>query len=223
MTRQVRCAFVPVLHHKHLTRRTQNPTHRKSCHVIVTSLQHAQCTMRMRSSLSLSSVHSFDTHVMLYMFRVYAPENPSTTTHTREQNRLTSEQSATIIKAFAKLPKDFELIVYPTLITVITDNAAAEQVVARDFDLTVITAVCGVATETRRTCGRNDYYILRWQLCECVFFVLKTFAITSSISHADTRRVPKIQAGTETEGRFRTACRWRRCASKEIVIHRAES
>lgn len=57
--------------------------------------------------------------------------------HARAQNRLTSEQSATIVKALAKLPKDFEMIVYPTLITVITDNAAARLVVGREFDVTV--------------------------------------------------------------------------------------
>lgn len=62
--------------------------------------------------------------------------NQQTHTHTK-QNRLTSEQSSKIIKALAKLPKDFELIVHPMLLTVITDNATARQVIGRDFDVSV--------------------------------------------------------------------------------------
>lgn len=54
----------------------------------------------------------------------------------RIQNRITSEQSA-IVKSFSKLPKYFELGIYPTLVIIVTDNEAAKAVVGRDFDVTV--------------------------------------------------------------------------------------
>lgn len=53
------------------------------------------------------------------------------------QNRVTSEQSCGIIKTFSKLPKDFEMIIFPTLITIITDNEVARSVVGRVFDVNV--------------------------------------------------------------------------------------
>lgn len=54
------------------------------------------------------------------------------------QNRLTSEQSSLIIKNLAKLPSQFEIVVYPTLVTIITDNPEAQEVIGREFDLKVI-------------------------------------------------------------------------------------
>lgn len=54
------------------------------------------------------------------------------------QNRVTSEQQSTaIIKSLTKLPKYFEAVIFPTLVTIVTDNETAKAVVARDFDITV--------------------------------------------------------------------------------------
>lgn len=62
--------------------------------------------------------------------------------NTCPQNRLTSEQASLIIKNLAKLPSQLEIVVYPTLVTIITDNPEAQEVIGREFDLKVREAVC---------------------------------------------------------------------------------
>ncbi|KAJ6646121.1 S phase cyclin A-associated protein in the endoplasmic reticulum [Pseudolycoriella hygida] len=53
----------------------------------------------------------------------------------KNQNRITSEQWTLVIKNLAKLPTQFEIVVYPTLVTIITDNPEAQEVIGREFDL----------------------------------------------------------------------------------------
>lgn len=53
------------------------------------------------------------------------------------QNLLLSEQWSVIIKGLSKLPKTFDIVVYPTLLTIICDNDGAKSIIARDFDLKV--------------------------------------------------------------------------------------
>jgi len=51
------------------------------------------------------------------------------------QNRLITDQSALIIKSIAKLPKQLDVVVYPTLVTFVYDNEEAREVIGREFDL----------------------------------------------------------------------------------------
>lgn len=53
------------------------------------------------------------------------------------QNLLTSDQSSIIIKSLSKLPKTFDIVVYPTLVTIIGDNDGAKNVIRRDFNVEV--------------------------------------------------------------------------------------
>uniref|UniRef100_A0A182JD92 Uncharacterized protein n=1 Tax=Anopheles atroparvus TaxID=41427 RepID=A0A182JD92_ANOAO len=53
------------------------------------------------------------------------------------QDLLTSDQYTYVIKSFAKLPKQFDVITYPTLVTIIHENPSARSVVARDFSVEV--------------------------------------------------------------------------------------
>ncbi|XP_055541837.1 S phase cyclin A-associated protein in the endoplasmic reticulum [Wyeomyia smithii] len=52
------------------------------------------------------------------------------------QDRLTSDQSSVIIKSLTKLPKKFDMVIYPTLVTVTYENPEAKAVLGKDFDIT---------------------------------------------------------------------------------------
>ncbi|XP_052893731.1 S phase cyclin A-associated protein in the endoplasmic reticulum [Anopheles moucheti] len=54
------------------------------------------------------------------------------------QDLLTSDQYMCVVKNFAKLPKQFDVITYPTLVTIIHDNASARVVVGRDFNVELL-------------------------------------------------------------------------------------
>uniref|UniRef100_A0AAG5DT33 S phase cyclin A-associated protein in the endoplasmic reticulum N-terminal domain-containing protein n=1 Tax=Anopheles atroparvus TaxID=41427 RepID=A0AAG5DT33_ANOAO len=54
------------------------------------------------------------------------------------QDLLTSDQYTYVIKSFAKLPKQFDVITYPTLVTIIHENPSARSVVARDFSVELL-------------------------------------------------------------------------------------
>ncbi|XP_050076497.1 S phase cyclin A-associated protein in the endoplasmic reticulum [Anopheles maculipalpis] len=54
------------------------------------------------------------------------------------QDLLTSDQYMCVIKNFAKLPKQFDVITYPTLVTIIHDNPSARVVVGRDFNVELL-------------------------------------------------------------------------------------
>ncbi|XP_053672123.1 S phase cyclin A-associated protein in the endoplasmic reticulum [Anopheles nili] len=54
------------------------------------------------------------------------------------QDLLTSDQYTGVIKNFAKLPKQFDILTYPTLVTIIHDNSSARTVVARDFSVELL-------------------------------------------------------------------------------------
>ncbi|XP_035909541.1 S phase cyclin A-associated protein in the endoplasmic reticulum [Anopheles stephensi] len=54
------------------------------------------------------------------------------------QHLLTSDQYMSVIKNFAKLPKQFDVITYPTLVTIIHDNPSARVVVGRDFNVELL-------------------------------------------------------------------------------------
>uniref|UniRef100_A0A182P8C3 PUL domain-containing protein n=1 Tax=Anopheles epiroticus TaxID=199890 RepID=A0A182P8C3_9DIPT len=51
------------------------------------------------------------------------------------QELLTSDQYMCVIKNFAKLPKQFDVLTYPTLVTIVHDNPSARAVVSRDFNV----------------------------------------------------------------------------------------
>ncbi|XP_058819501.1 calponin homology domain-containing protein DDB_G0272472 isoform X2 [Topomyia yanbarensis] len=51
------------------------------------------------------------------------------------QDLLTSDQSSVIIKNLTKLPKQFDMVIYPTLVTVIYENSDAKAVLSKDFDI----------------------------------------------------------------------------------------
>lgn len=53
------------------------------------------------------------------------------------QNLLISDQSSVIIKSLSKLPKSFDIVVYPTLVTIVGDNDGAKNVIGKEFDLKV--------------------------------------------------------------------------------------
>ncbi|EDS37192.1 conserved hypothetical protein [Culex quinquefasciatus] len=48
---------------------------------------------------------------------------------------LISDQSSVIIKSLTKLPKKFDMVIYPTLVTVTYENAEAKAVLGKDFDI----------------------------------------------------------------------------------------
>lgn len=54
-----------------------------------------------------------------------------------EQNLITSDQSLVLIKSLSKLPKTFDIVVYPTLVTIINNNDGAKTVIGREFDVEV--------------------------------------------------------------------------------------
>ncbi|XP_061512013.1 S phase cyclin A-associated protein in the endoplasmic reticulum [Anopheles gambiae] len=54
------------------------------------------------------------------------------------QDLLTSDQYLCVIKNFAKLPKQFDVLTYPTLVTIIHDNPSARAVVSRDFNVELL-------------------------------------------------------------------------------------
>lgn len=54
------------------------------------------------------------------------------------QNLLISDQSSVIIKSLSKLPKFFDIVVYPTLLTIVCDNDGAKNVIGKEFDIKVI-------------------------------------------------------------------------------------
>lgn len=53
------------------------------------------------------------------------------------QNLLISDQSSVIIKSLSKLPKSFDIVVYPTLLCLTCDNDGAKNVIGKEFDLKV--------------------------------------------------------------------------------------
>lgn len=53
------------------------------------------------------------------------------------KNLLTSDQSCIILKSITKLPIDLAPVYYPTLLTIIWENAEAEEKLAKDFDIQV--------------------------------------------------------------------------------------
>lgn len=42
-----------------------------------------------------------------------------------------------IIKSLTKLPKQFDMVIYPTLVTVTYENPEAKAVLSKDFDIAV--------------------------------------------------------------------------------------
>lgn len=48
-----------------------------------------------------------------------------------------SEQSSIIIKSLTKLPKEFDMVTYPSLVTIIHKNPTARDIIRKDFDVTV--------------------------------------------------------------------------------------
>uniref|UniRef100_T1GJI4 Uncharacterized protein n=1 Tax=Megaselia scalaris TaxID=36166 RepID=T1GJI4_MEGSC len=48
---------------------------------------------------------------------------------------LASEQSSIIIKSLTKLPKNFNIVVYPCLVTIIYKNEEARKSIAREFNV----------------------------------------------------------------------------------------
>lgn len=60
------------------------------------------------------------------------------------QDLLLSDQSSIIIKSLSKLPRTFDIVLYPTLLTIICDNDGAKSIIGREFDLKV-----GVRFESR--------------------------------------------------------------------------
>lgn len=50
---------------------------------------------------------------------------------------MNSEQSSIIIKSLTKLPKEFDMVIYPTLVTIIHENPDAKQLLSKDFDVEV--------------------------------------------------------------------------------------
>ncbi|XP_049278767.1 S phase cyclin A-associated protein in the endoplasmic reticulum isoform X1 [Anopheles funestus] len=54
------------------------------------------------------------------------------------QDLLTSDQYMCVIKNFAKLPKQFDVITYPTLVTIIHENPSARVVVGKDFNVELL-------------------------------------------------------------------------------------
>lgn len=53
------------------------------------------------------------------------------------QDLLVSDQSSIIIKSLSKLPRTFDIVLYPTLLTIICDNDGAKSIIGREFDLKV--------------------------------------------------------------------------------------
>ncbi|XP_062545651.1 uncharacterized protein LOC134212117 [Armigeres subalbatus] len=51
------------------------------------------------------------------------------------QNLLTSDHSSVIIKSLTKLPKRFDMVIYPTLVTVTFENPEAKAILSKDFDI----------------------------------------------------------------------------------------
>ncbi|XP_058447006.1 calponin homology domain-containing protein DDB_G0272472 [Malaya genurostris] len=51
------------------------------------------------------------------------------------QDLLTSDQLSVIIKSLTKLPKQFDMVIYPTLVTVTYENSDAKAVLSKDFDV----------------------------------------------------------------------------------------
>lgn len=56
---------------------------------------------------------------------------------TRFQDLLACEQSSIIIKSLTKLPKNFNIVVYPCLVTIIYKNEEARKSIAREFNVDV--------------------------------------------------------------------------------------
>ncbi|XP_052865841.1 S phase cyclin A-associated protein in the endoplasmic reticulum [Anopheles cruzii] len=54
------------------------------------------------------------------------------------QDLLTSDQYTCVLKSLAKLPKQFDVITYPTLVSVLHDNPSASTVVGRDFNVELL-------------------------------------------------------------------------------------
>ncbi|XP_065088939.1 uncharacterized protein ssp3 [Ochlerotatus camptorhynchus] len=54
------------------------------------------------------------------------------------QDLLTSDQSSVIIKSLTKLPKQFDMVIYPTLVTVIYENSEAKAILSKDFDIVLL-------------------------------------------------------------------------------------
>lgn len=50
---------------------------------------------------------------------------------------INSEQSSIIIKSLTKLPKEFDMVIYPTLVTIIHENPEARQLLSKDFNVEV--------------------------------------------------------------------------------------
>ncbi|XP_031635291.1 uncharacterized protein LOC116348431 [Contarinia nasturtii] len=56
----------------------------------------------------------------------------------QNQNRFISDQSSVILKSLSKLPKSFDIVVYPTLLCLTCDNDGAKNVIGKEFDLKLI-------------------------------------------------------------------------------------
>lgn len=66
-------------------------------------------------------IHKHNTHIYLLI----------------SQDLLASEQSSIIIKSLTKLPKNFNIVVYPCLVTIIYKNEEARKSIAREFNVDV--------------------------------------------------------------------------------------
>lgn len=58
----------------------------------------------------------------------------------RNQDLLVSPEKLVILKSVMKLPSQFQVAIYPTLVTVVWNNDAARQCIATEFDVEVSAA-----------------------------------------------------------------------------------
>lgn len=83
-----------------------------------------QCSLK---TYKIFPFHSFFiTFILVFFFPIF-----------HFQNLLISDQSSVIIKSLSKLPKSFDIVVYPTLVTIICDNDGAKNVIGKEFDIKV--------------------------------------------------------------------------------------
>ena len=55
----------------------------------------------------------------------------------RQNLLISSEQSTIILKSLTKLPNEFDMVIYPTLVVIVHENPAAKEVLSKDFDVQV--------------------------------------------------------------------------------------
>lgn len=58
----------------------------------------------------------------------------------RSQDLLVSPEKLVILKSLIKLPNEFQVAIYPTLVAVVWNNDAARQCIAPEFDVQVRSA-----------------------------------------------------------------------------------